>query len=112
MRSIDEARLSLAKTLRMDVTARSSSSQGEVLFYTLASKQHLTQMASGCDADIGGLSSARLGLDPEEEKGRFWGTLSSEIPRGARIERSGYAGFRNMVCRLATPTVPPHSTIL
>ncbi|KAL9933843.1 hypothetical protein V8E36_007501 [Tilletia maclaganii] len=51
--------------------------------------------ATGSDIDIGGLSTVRFGWDPSERAARFWGTLSSDIPRGARIERSGYAAFRN-----------------
>lgn len=29
--------------------------------------------------------------------GRFFGTLSNQVPRGAALERSGYAAFRNRV---------------
>ncbi|KAK0550558.1 hypothetical protein OC846_002375 [Tilletia horrida] len=51
--------------------------------------------ATGSDIDIGGLSTVRFGWDPSERAARFYGTLSSDIPRGAKIERSGYAAFRN-----------------
>ncbi|CAD6896440.1 unnamed protein product [Tilletia caries] len=32
---------------------------------------------------------------PTKRAARFWGTLSYDIPRGAKIECSGYAAFRN-----------------
>ncbi|KAE8209620.1 hypothetical protein CF327_g6418 [Tilletia walkeri] len=53
------------------------------------------EFATGSDIDIGGLSTVRFAWDTTERAARFWGTLSSDIPRGAKIERSGYAAFRN-----------------
>jgi NADH dehydrogenase [ubiquinone] 1 alpha subcomplex assembly factor 1 len=94
-RSIYQAKHSLASALRFDVVAPTTDKHDRVPIYTLASVEQVQAMATGCDADIGGLSSCKVDLDPQEGKGRFWGTLSSEIPRSSKLERSGYAGFRN-----------------
>lgn len=94
-RSIDHAKLSLASALRFEVTAPTTLTDAQILFYSLTSMEDVKTMATGCDSDIGGLSSVKVDLDPKESKGRFWGTLSSEIPRSSKMERSGYAGFRN-----------------
>ena len=79
--------------MRMELSP-TSSNQGALLIYQLNSQQDLAQFATGADGDIGGLSQCRLALD-EQSKGRFFGTLSSQVPRGGKLERSGYAGFRN-----------------
>ncbi|GAC96140.1 complex I intermediate-associated protein [Pseudozyma hubeiensis SY62] len=71
-----------------------SKNQGALLMYAMTQPAHLTNFATGSDSDIGGLSQCRLGLD-ESSRGRFYGTLSSQVPRGGKIEKSGYAGFRN-----------------
>lgn len=94
-RSIDQAKHSLASALRMDVAAPTTDQHDRVAIYTLSTPEQVQAMATGCDADIGGLSSVKVDLDPKDGKGRFWGTLSSEIPRSCKLERSGYAGFRN-----------------
>lgn len=94
-RTIDQAKYSLASALRFETSPPTTAEGAHVPIYTLSSPEEVKSMAIGCDADIGGLSSAKVDLDPQEGKGRFWGTLSSEIPRNAKIERSGYAGFRN-----------------
>lgn len=96
-RTLDSARQSLASSMRMEVSPPTTSSSS-VPIYALRTSQDLTQVARGCDSDIGGLSSCRLDLDESSgssPSGRFWGVLSSEVPRGAKMERSGYAGFRN-----------------
>ncbi|EPQ28728.1 uncharacterized protein PFL1_03532 [Pseudozyma flocculosa PF-1] len=92
-RSIEMARDETAKIMRMEISPNSAN-QGALLIYALTSPQHLANFATGADSDIGGLSQCRLALD-DASKGRFYGTLSSQVPRGAKIERSGYAGFRN-----------------
>lgn len=81
--------------------APTSASQGPVDIWTMNSPQDLDEFATGCDKDIGGLSTARLDID--QGHGRFWGTLSNQVPRGARIERTGYAGMRNRVSRQPRP---------
>lgn len=71
-----------------------SKNQGALLLYAMTQPAHLSNFATGSDSDIGGLSQCRLGLD-DSSRGRFYGTLSSQVPRGGKIEKSGYAGFRN-----------------
>ncbi|KAN0063156.1 hypothetical protein ACQY0O_004320 [Thecaphora frezii] len=92
-RSLEVAKDETARMLRMEISPNSAN-QGPLLIYALKSQQHLANFATGADSDIGGLSQCRLGLD-EAGIGRFFGTLSSHVPRGAKIERSGYAGFRS-----------------
>ncbi|KAI8898140.1 complex I intermediate-associated protein 30-domain-containing protein [Globomyces pollinis-pini] len=48
----------------------------------------------GSDADLGGYSEAYWGLTPENTA-LFWGTISTKVPEGLSIERSGYAGIRS-----------------
>ena len=70
--------------------------------------QDMERLAVGSDADIGGMSSAQLGFDPESPNsagglgaGKFWGVLKLGI-RGGNEGRlkSGYAGFKSKVRRL------------
>jgi NADH dehydrogenase [ubiquinone] 1 alpha subcomplex assembly factor 1 len=79
--------------MRMEISP-TSKNQGALLIYAMTQPAHLSNFATGSDSDIGGLSQCRLGLD-ESSRGRFYGTLSSQVPRGGKIEKSGYAGFRN-----------------
>lgn len=79
--------------MRMEISP-TSKNQGALLIYAMTQPSHLSNFATGSDSDIGGLSQCRLGLD-ESSRGRFYGTLSSQVPRGGKIEKSGYAGFRN-----------------
>ncbi|SNX83059.1 related to complex I intermediate-associated protein CIA30 precursor, mitochondrial [Melanopsichium pennsylvanicum] len=92
-RSVEVARDETAKMMRMEISP-TSKNQGALLIYALTQPAHLSNFATGSDSDIGGLSQCRLGLD-ESSRGRFYGTLSSQVPRGGKIEKSGYAGFRN-----------------
>ncbi|EMD33544.1 hypothetical protein CERSUDRAFT_118111 [Gelatoporia subvermispora B] len=77
--------------------------------FRFISRDDLHNFAIGCDADIGGTSTARFDLDetsvlpgadgaPDVVRptGKFWGNMSLEVRRGfeGRI-RAGYAGFRN-----------------
>lgn len=68
--------------------------------------EDLRNWAIGCDADIGGMSQAKLEVYPEGHpdagKGRFYGVLSSKVQPGMRlggskVDRSGYAGIRTKV---------------
>ena len=68
-------------------------------------EQDMERLAVGCDADIGGTSSAHLNFDPESPNSaggfgtaRFWGVLRLGIKGGneGRL-KSGYAGFRSKV---------------
>ncbi|CCF53246.1 hypothetical protein NDA11_006644 [Ustilago hordei] len=92
-RSVEVARDETAKMMRMEISP-TSKNQGALLIYAMTQPSHLSNFATGSDSDIGGLSQCRLGLD-ESSRGRFYGTLSSQVPRGGKIEKSGYAGFRN-----------------
>jgi Complex I intermediate-associated protein 30 (CIA30) len=68
------------------------------VLFTYRSSEDIKQHVVGCDADIGGRSTTRLDLSPDDGKGRFWGNMSLEVPRGKEATmRSGYAGFRNRV---------------
>lgn len=114
-RSVDVIKHSTASALRMEVTPNSSS-QGALHIWSISKPEDISQYATGCDRDIGGLSSMRLdvaqgsgGKGPDDidgkradGHGRFWGTLSSQVPRAARVEKSGYAGMRNKVSKEAT----------
>lgn len=94
-RSIDQAKHSIASAIRMDVLPPTSASYGRTPIYSLQSERDVEELATGCDADLGGASKMQLALDSEEGKGRFFGTLSTEVPSNAKLERSGYAAFRN-----------------
>lgn len=48
----------------------------------------------GSDSDIGGFSQAYWGLTPENNA-LFWGTISTRVPPGLGLHRSGYAGIRS-----------------
>ena len=73
---------------------------------TFNSAQDISNIAVGCDADIGGMSSARVDFvsdlnDPSGSKGtgKFWGEmkLGMKSPDMQGRMRSGYAGFRSKV---------------
>lgn len=69
----------------------------------------LRQLAIGCDADIGGSSSAHLDFVAEPDNvlnddadaqgyARFWGDMRLNVRSGMEGKmRSGYAGFRTRV---------------
>lgn len=108
-RSVDVLKHSAAGKLRMDVT-RSAESLRPMQFWSVNSSEDLDQFATGCDRDIGGLSNLRLDYVKDEASqrtssraqaegyARFWGTLSNQVPRGAKIMKSGYVAMRNKVC--------------
>ena len=93
-----------ARIMRMEVSATENATQSQLL-YKINNSADLSQIATGSDSDIGGLSRCHMSLehdDPGQKKtpasfGRFYGTLSSQVPRGSALERSGYAAFRNKV---------------
>lgn len=100
-RSVSALRHEAARIMRMEVT--SERADGAQLLYRIATPQDAAQIATGSDSDIGGLSRCQFSLESESEAhgtpqtfGRFYGTISSHIPRGSRLERSGYAAFRNV----------------
>lgn len=74
------------------------------------SREDINDLAVGCDADIGGMSSARLDFVPDSPddpsgkgKGKFWGDMKLGLRENNAqgSMRSGYAGFRSKVCMLA-----------
>ncbi|KAJ9091750.1 hypothetical protein QFC19_008960 [Naganishia cerealis] len=98
-RSIAVLRQNSAKVLRAeaDPSARSH------LIYSLSRKDNpslnLKDYATGCDADIGGQSTAVLDFD-ENGDARFWGELRRDVKGEYKGKvRGGYAGFRNKVRR-------------
>ena len=69
-------------------------------------KEDIADLAVGCDADIGGTSSARLDFVPDDPsvsgkgKGKFWGDMKLGLRGNTNAQsrmRSGYAGFRSKV---------------
>ena len=87
-----------ARVMRMDVSASDFASEALKL-YTIRNQQELAQIATGSDVDIGGLSRCQMALERDAARGfsygRFYGTVSSQVPRHSGLERSGYAAFRN-----------------
>lgn len=73
-------------------------------------REAVVNLAVGCDADIGGTSSARLDFVPDSPddpsgkgKGKFWGDMKLGLKGNNNAQgsmRSGYAGFRSKVCAL------------
>jgi NADH dehydrogenase [ubiquinone] 1 alpha subcomplex assembly factor 1 len=62
---------------------------------------NIKDFATGCDGDIGGLSTCTLDLD-ESGDARFWGELRLGVKREYEGKvRGGYAGFRNKVRSLS-----------
>jgi len=71
-----------------------------ITLFNLNSHEDLSQFATGCDADIGGTSTANLTLErsPPAEKpfAKFWGNMRLGVhPQVQGRVRGGYAGFRN-----------------
>ena len=100
-------------------------SRAPKLLWKFHTKEHLSDFATGCDADIGGTSSVHLELDeshlaPPAETyptltkpgvldaiktptGKFWGDMKLGVHERLQGKvRGGYAGFRNMVCHITT----------
>ncbi|KDR78897.1 hypothetical protein GALMADRAFT_64085 [Galerina marginata CBS 339.88] len=75
------------------------------VLYSFNSPENIQQFATGCDADIGGLSSVHLDLETRPEinqpieksaTGIFWGEMRLQVKSGMENKiRGGYAGFRN-----------------
>ncbi|KAJ8589536.1 complex I intermediate-associated protein CIA30 [Rhizopogon salebrosus TDB-379] len=94
---------SSVKILRME--GADAPSRAPLTLFRLNTQRDIEQFALGCDADIGGTSTAHLELDesPERNKGsgspatgRFWGEMRLEVrPELQGRIRGGYAGFRS-----------------
>lgn len=94
------------------MTGADEPSRAPITLFTLNSREDLTRFATGCDADIGGTSTAKLeldestaqpnagikALDPPRPTAKFWGEMRLAARPGfeGRV-RGGYAGFRNIV---------------
>ncbi|KLO13066.1 CIA30-domain-containing protein [Schizopora paradoxa] len=103
-RSSQRLRDGTAHVLRMDGVEGPSRAPKSLLSFN--TRDDINDLAVGCDADIGGTSSARLDFildspdDPSGKgKGKFWGEMKLGL-RGnsnaqGRTMRSGYAGFRS-----------------
>lgn len=76
--------------------------------YNFSSLSALNNWIVGCDADIGGKSSAYWG-QTEQDTALFWGTLSTELPASnPKIQRSGYAGIRSTMLPFTLMHFPRH----
>lgn len=94
-------------------------SRAPLTLFTLNSREDVQQFAKGCDADIGGTSTANFDLDestaapdagvkalqPPRPTAKFWGEMRLAARAGfeGRV-RGGYAGFRSTVSALTTPS--------
>ncbi|WFC99354.1 hypothetical protein MYAM1_002098 [Malassezia yamatoensis] len=93
----DNAWLATRNSSNMEVSA-SESARDVMPLYQLTNAKQIAQIATGSDADIGGISRCHIALAHDQQGdgfARFYGTVSSQIPRNASLERSGYAAFRN-----------------
>lgn len=94
-------------------------SREPITLLSFNSKADIGRFATGCDADIGGTSSAHFALDESESTAeasgskvarptaKFWGEMRLAAREGyqGRV-RGGYAGFRSIVCLLSlTPNL-------
>lgn len=95
-RSLEVVRDGAASVMRLEVNPGTATKKPIHLF-SIKSQKDLDGFATGSDKDIGGLSDVKLGVD--EGHGRFFGTLSNQLPRNAPIQRTGYAGMRTRVSR-------------
>lgn len=91
--SVDGVSEDLASIVNMD-SIRPPGGRAKI-FWTFTQADDLQRFATGSDKDIGGLSTCDLAFAPESKTGHFRGVVSSDIPRGAKLARSGYAAMRN-----------------
>ncbi|KAH9847541.1 NADH:ubiquinone oxidoreductase complex I intermediate-associated protein 30 [Lenzites betulinus] len=83
--------------------------------FSFNTPENIAEFATGCDADVGGMSTVNFGLDettanPEKESkassphgvfvnrptGKFWGEMRLAVRSGLEGQiRGGYAGFRS-----------------
>ncbi|KAI0926258.1 hypothetical protein AcV5_008763 [Taiwanofungus camphoratus] len=103
---------STSRILRMQ--GADEPSRAPITLWTFHSREDVQQFATGCDADVGGLSTVHLDLDESSvlstaagEKstntgdvrrptGKFWGSMNLGVRSGLEGKvRGGYAGFRS-----------------
>jgi len=102
-RSAQLLRDNAARVIRMDGV--NEPSRAPKVLFTFNSKQDISRFATGCDADVGGLSTVHLDLDTTKSinspiskpaTARFWGDMKLGVrPELQGKVRGGYAGFRN-----------------
>lgn len=73
--------------------------------FTFNNAEDIQKFATGCDGDIGGLSTVNLTVEERPEinqsigkpaTGLFWGEMRLKVKPGMEKKiRGGYAGFRN-----------------
>eukprot|EP00842_Homolaphlyctis_polyrhiza_P000685 jgi/Hompol1/1617/HPOL_002729-RA len=88
-RSLDQIKDDTSSALRFDLRLRK-----EKELFSFDSVEALERWVVGSDADIGGLSEAYWGFT-QQRTALFWGKLSTEVPKNANFDRSGYAGIRS-----------------
>ena len=91
--------------LRMEGT--NPPSRAPVTLLKLHTQEDVKEIATGCDADIGGTSTLHFALDTSAERNkgsgspataRFWGEMKLAVrPEFQGRIRGGYAGFRTKV---------------
>jgi len=97
-RSAQLLRDNAARIIRMD--GLQEPSRAPIALFNFNSKQDIAQFATGCDADVGGLSTVNLDLETGSAvngaTARFWGDMKVGVrPEVQGRVRGGYAGFRN-----------------
>ncbi|TPX72907.1 hypothetical protein SpCBS45565_g00271 [Spizellomyces sp. 'palustris'] len=105
-RSWNYVRAETVAAIKFDVSWRK-----EMPLFQFQNVEDLQDWIVGSDADIGGLSEAYWGLTPQSTA-LFWGTLSTDIPPGVKIDRSGYAGVRSKERPLTLFHRPRYDTTL
>ncbi|KAI8829755.1 complex I intermediate-associated protein 30-domain-containing protein [Chytridium lagenaria] len=88
-RSLQYIKSEASAALKFDLGWKS-----DLPMFQFNSVEALQNFVVGSDADIGGLSEAYWGLTPEKT-GVMWGKLSTDIPEGSKLQRSGYAGVKS-----------------
>jgi len=95
--------LSTHTVIRMD--GLKEPSRAPKTLFSFNTKEDIAQFATGCDADIGGLSTVNLDLETSKSingsignqgTAKFWGDMKLSVrPEVQGQIRGGYAGFRN-----------------
>lgn len=76
--------------------------------FNFETDEDMRQFALGSDNDIGGMSTVHLDRKGPGGTARFWGNLSLAVQPGMerKLQKSGYAGFRNLVRACALRCLP------
>ncbi|KAI9005048.1 complex I intermediate-associated protein 30-domain-containing protein [Hyaloraphidium curvatum] len=108
-RSMEYAGKQTAKSFKTDF----GEWRAELPMYTLNSQADLANWVVGSDKDMGGRTEATLELTPEN-KGRFCGNLSTDVPPGlpGNIKALGYAACKAKPKQLTLFHTPSFDTTL